>query len=318
MCAYRRTAFLTEAVQAILSQSYPHWELILVNNGATPEVIALLNYFEASDTRIRVLHYEDNNSSKDDPVKFVHTCCNAALKASTGDYIWFQSDDDLLAKDYIEKMVNLFDENPECTTAAGLPCSMDENSNVMSYGQRISNIRPRYISGKDMVLQHTLENQSVFSSPGPIFTIRRDALISAGGFHRAIELSHLFGIVPFGVTGFDETALFYWRRHEGQFNHATVASGWLAIDETFDLLRAWNLKNRWQLYGTQAATRVIRFIQRRLYETCGFWFVTLLLRGKRNAAFRIFSKMWWRIGFWNELLCYTKQLIQLRFLKRRQ
>ena len=51
----------------------------------------------------------------------------------------------------------------------------------------------------------------MFSAPGTIFSFRKDALIKYGGFHRSPELGQLYGIVPFGVTGFDEEAIFYPR-----------------------------------------------------------------------------------------------------------
>lgn len=45
--------------------------------------------------------------------------------------------------------------------------------------------------------------QTMYTAPGTIFTIKRDVLIQTGGFHRAMEDGHLYGIVPFGITGFD-------------------------------------------------------------------------------------------------------------------
>ena len=67
-----------------------------------------------------------NQFSLDDPSLYITVTWNAALKEATGDYVWIQEDDDFLADDYAEKMVALFEENPECTTAAGLPVSVEQ------------------------------------------------------------------------------------------------------------------------------------------------------------------------------------------------
>ena len=164
----------------------------------------------------------------------VHTCYNAGLRAATGDYVWYQSDDDWIADDYAEKMVRLFQENAECITAAGLPVAGGAGGEGVEAGRRKTNLRPRYMPGHEVALDY-LRGGKMFSAPGSILTIKRDVLVKAGGFHRCLEWSQLFGIVPFGVTGFDESALFYWRRHEGQLNKQLSARGWLGNEDTFSL-----------------------------------------------------------------------------------
>ena len=123
-----------------------------------------------------------------------------------------------MALDYVERMVRLFEDNPDCTTAAGRYVSIyeDDSVNKEELNNRKTNFRPRYMPGHELALA-TLKRKdagTIFSAPGTIFTLKRDVFLKYGGFHRAIEWSQLYGIVPFGVTGFDEDAIYYWRRHE--------------------------------------------------------------------------------------------------------
>lgn len=301
MDTYYRPAMLREAINALFRQTYDNLEIILINNGATKETIEYLYEVAALDKRVKLLHFKENQYSPDDPVKMLDTCLNPALKMSTGDYILYQSDDDSIADDYVEKMVALFQGNPECTTAAGLTVSINTEGNVIPE-PRISNFRLRYIAGHTLALDY-LHGGKMFSSPGTIFTIKRDSLIKAGGFHRCIEQSHLYGIVPFGVTGFDETAILYWRRHDSQLNKQLSARGWIGTDIAFALLKDWEIERRWQVFGKDAAREVVIRIENKIYENAAKWFAINLFFLRFPASWRIASKIWYHRSFWCKIPC---------------
>ena len=297
---YNRPSLLRAAVSAALRQTYDHVELILVNNGATPETIDYLHEVAASDPRVKLVHFTENQYSWDDPTKMLDACLNAALKVATGEYVWYQADDDLIADDYAEKMVALFRGRPECTTAAGLPVSIDIHGQVIE-GPRVSNLRPRYMPGHELALGVVRGEHRLFSAPGTIFTIKREVLVRSGGYHRALELSHLYGIVPFGVTGFDETALFYWRRHEGQINRRLAAEGWVGLRESLSLLRDWEIERRWQEFGAAIAREAVDSVERQLCATAAKWCVANACCLRLKGAFRIFHDAWRHPKFWQQL-----------------
>lgn len=297
---FYRPAMLKEAVEALRRQTYGKLEIILVDNAATPENKAYLREAASADPRIKLVRFETNQHSSEDPLMMLDTCLNAGLKVATGDYVWYQADDDYIADDYAEKMIALFRGNPDCVTASGLSVAVDEKGRRLDPEPRRSNYRPRYMQGRDLAQDHLRGGRTLFSAPGTIFTVRRDALVKAGGFHRAIELSHLYGIVPFGVTGFDETAILYWRRHEGQLNKELSARGWLGIDETRSLMKDWRIAERWRSFGDDAAREVAEGVERRLSLTSGKWFANNLLALRPVACLRIARKMWASPAFWTE------------------
>lgn len=295
---FNRPGLLKEAVGALRRQTYPKLEIILVANGSTLETLAYLDAVSHEDPRIKLVRFRENQYGADDPLKMLDTCLNAALEAATGDFVWYQADDDMVADDYAEKMVRLFEDNPECVTAAGLPVAMDWAGRRVDSGPRRSNRRPRYMPGLELAQRVLRGDKTVFAAPGTIFTIRREALVKAGGFHRALELSHLYGIVPFGVSAFDETAVFYWRRHEGQLNKSLSARGWLGVDEVRSLLRDWNLVSRWRIFGVEAALEMAASIESELCRVCGVWFINNLAALRPAGSLRIAAKMWNSRDFW--------------------
>lgn len=297
---YYRPVLLREAVEGLFRQTYDKLEIILVNNGATPETIEYLYEIEAQDKRVKLVHFKENQYRPRDAHRIIRVCYNAGLQAATGDYVFHQADDDLMADDYVEKMVALFKGNSECTTAAGIPVSIDIQGNVMDTGPPTPNIRPRYMPGHLVALDH-LRGGTMFSAPGDIFTFKRDVLLQAGGFHVALELSHIYGIVPFGVTGFDETAVFYWRRHEGQLHKQLDASGNVFMRETLSLLKDWDIERRWQVFGPDVAKEVVTRIPDSAIDSAATWFVINLYHLRPVGSLRIACTCYRLPGFWPKI-----------------
>lgn len=309
---FYRPAMLKEAVEALRRQTHKALEIILVDNAATPANKEYLRETAAADPRVKLVRFETNQYTPEDPLMMLDTCLNAALKEATGDFVWYQADDDYLADDYAEKMVALFRGNSDCVTASGRSVAVDEHGRRLDPEPRRSNYRPRYMAGLELAQDYLRGGRTLFSEPGTIFTVRRDALIKAGGFHRSIELSHLYGIVPFGVTGFDETAIFYWRRHEGQLNKGLSARGWLGVDETRSLMRDWRIEERWRAFGGDAAREVAEGVERQLSAVSGKWFTTNLLGLRPAAALKIAAKMRHRPDFWSQAASHLLYLLKTK------
>ena len=301
---YRRLAFLQEALGAMLRQTYPHLEIIIVNNGAIPEVYAYITALEKKDSRVKIVHFQENQYRNDDHGYMNKVCLNAGLKEATGDFIFYQSDDDLLADDYVAKMISIFEGNPDCTSAAGYVKDMDAAGHLLPEGPRMTNYRPRYMPGHLLALS-TLDKvlpRMVYSAPGCNFAFRKEEFVHRGGYHPCVEDSQLYGIVPFGITGFDETAILYWRRHEGQLNRYQNAVGYTGIDASLALLKDWKIQERWEIFGKDMAQYVVQRIQENNYHAATNWFVISLYCLRFKSACRLWGMLWNRKYFWSHVL----------------
>ncbi len=82
--------YLRECVYSVQAQSYPYWELCLVDDGSTsPETLAELDRLDGLDARIRVVHLPENLG--------ICGATNEALAMSQGRYVGFLDHDDRLA-----------------------------------------------------------------------------------------------------------------------------------------------------------------------------------------------------------------------------
>ncbi len=297
---YFRPHFLEQSVRAILNQTYDNLEIILIDNGSTEETKELLYEYQKKDKRVKLLHFEVNQFRWDDPHYLIDVCYNAALEMSTGDYIWHQDDDDFIAEDYIEKMVNLFQGNSECISAAGLAVSIDIKGNVKKNEiyERKSNYRPQYMPGHILALECLKRKNAIYSSPGQIFSFKRDVLIKSGGFHKTYEYHQLYGIIPFGITGFDETAYFFWRRHEGQLNIKLSSQGRIGTKEIFSMVEDLNTEDKWSVFGADTARYVVNQIERNQIRVAANWFVINLFALRVKGSLKILKDIWCKIYFW--------------------
>jgi teichuronic acid biosynthesis glycosyltransferase TuaG len=87
MPTYNVENFISDSIQSVLDQTYQDWELVISDDGSTDGTLALLERFQESDTRIKLLRPHRNSGP-------AHAR-NLAIAAAQGRYIAFLDSDDL-------------------------------------------------------------------------------------------------------------------------------------------------------------------------------------------------------------------------------
>lgn len=93
---YNAEAYLAYTIQSVLQQSYPYFELLLVNDGSTDSSAAICDEYAAQDPRIRVIHKANEG---------VSAARNLGLDEAAGDFIVFVDSDDLIQKRMLQKLI---------------------------------------------------------------------------------------------------------------------------------------------------------------------------------------------------------------------
>ncbi len=92
---YNVEKFIAECIESILRQTYPNFELILVDDGSPDESGKICDEYAARDERIKVFHKPNGGA--------LQSRCFAVEKAS-GDYYIFVDSDDFIADDCLEML----------------------------------------------------------------------------------------------------------------------------------------------------------------------------------------------------------------------
>ncbi len=96
---YNNAAVINETIQSVISQTYPNWELILIDDCSEDYTQKVVAHLLKLDTRIK--YYEHSNN------KGAAEARNLGTKMAKGDFIAFLDADDLWAKDKLEVQLNL-------------------------------------------------------------------------------------------------------------------------------------------------------------------------------------------------------------------
>lgn len=99
---YNRARLLRRAVKSVLDQTYPNFELIVVDDCSTDGTEGVVKGFQ--DDRIRYIRHEKNQGA---PITR-----NTGIRAAKGKYIAFQDSDDVWYSTKLEKQVNAFNSAP--------------------------------------------------------------------------------------------------------------------------------------------------------------------------------------------------------------
>ena len=94
--AYNAEKYIETCVQSILSQTYPDFELILVNDGSKDSTSEICHRLAEMDSRIMVIDQENGGSS---------SAKNTGLSVAKGSYIEFVDADDTLDATYMEQLL---------------------------------------------------------------------------------------------------------------------------------------------------------------------------------------------------------------------
>lgn len=101
---YNGELYVRQAIDSVLTQTYPNWELILVDDKSTDLSFSIAKKFENDDSRINVYQLLNNSGSASAPR-------NYGIEKANGEFIAFLDADDKWAPEKLQLQVNLAREN---------------------------------------------------------------------------------------------------------------------------------------------------------------------------------------------------------------
>src|SRR5436305_1747451 len=82
---FNRAYCIRRTIDSVLNQTYPNWELVIVDDGSTDNTAQLIATDYAHDTRIKYFHQQNQG---------VTAARNKGISLAQGDYVAFLDSDD--------------------------------------------------------------------------------------------------------------------------------------------------------------------------------------------------------------------------------
>ena len=192
--------YLTAAIESVIGQIYPNWELCIANDGSTePHVSKILADYADRDSRIKVIFRSENGH--------ISAASNTALESATGTWIVPLDHDDLLTEHALALGMLAGHEHPD----AGAMYS-DEDK-IDDHGRRqLPYFKPDF----DPLL---LLGQNYLTH---LLFLRRALVVAVGGYRLGLEGSQDWDLILRVTERLDPAhivhiphVLYHWRIHDG-------------------------------------------------------------------------------------------------------
>lgn len=197
--------WLKKAIASVLRQSYPHWELCLVDDASTaPHIAPLLDRY-ASHPRIRVRQLPRNAG--------IAAASNAALELANGDFVALLDHDDELHPDALLEVAKRLNAD------TGLDLIYTDEDKLLPTGLRTDPFRKPGWNPDLLLSCNYITHLSV---------LRRRLLQSIGGFRSGFDGSQDYDLLLRVVEKTDRVAhipkvLYHWRVIPGSTAHSSAA-----------------------------------------------------------------------------------------------
>jgi len=176
--------FLAESIESVLAQSYPNWELLLVDDGSSDASTGIaLRYAEANPSQIRYLEHRCRQNLG------MSASRNLGISQAQGDLVTMLDADDVWFPHKLEQQVEIFASHPDVALVFGnrqywrswtkKPDEMFRDTVSVSGFEANSVVKPPRLL---MIYSHRMG-----PNPGSDVMFRREVAQRIGGFENAFK-----------------------------------------------------------------------------------------------------------------------------------
>lgn len=151
--SYNRANLLKDAIESTIAQTYPHWELIIVDDKSTDNTAEVVKAYATKDPRIKYFL---------NPEKGVSSARNFGIQVAQGQYIAFLDDDDISLPHRFESQLKAMKKSGSGFLVSGF-LSVDRESG-------------------EVLEENRLELKATCTGFPSRWMLRKDVLEKAGGF----------------------------------------------------------------------------------------------------------------------------------------
>ena len=236
---YNQGHFLAEAIESVLEQSCPHFEIVVVDDGSTDDTADVAGQYPG----VRCIR--QNNQG-------LAAARNAGLRESSGSYVVFLDADDRLLPNALELGVDCLRACPDCAFVFGQRRHIAADGSPLPTPEQPSVDADHYLG---------LLRTCFIGPPGAVL-YRRSAVESVGGFNVTAPATadyemYLAIARTCAIRGYDKVVV-EWREHERNMSRdygLMLSSGMSVLRSQWSHVRGEQARERAYQAGLQRLRR---------------------------------------------------------------
>jgi GT2 family glycosyltransferase len=168
--AYNVESFLTETLESLQAQTYPHWEALVVDDASTDNTRAVAERFSRTDQRVCVLGHEKNTG--------VSSARNDAIARARGEWLAFLDADDVWMPEKLALQLELAQQFSPASFVFS-------NYMVWDEGREVGTVYPQGQPLPRGDVRQTLAERCLFGTSSVL--VRRELVLGVGGFDTSLK-----------------------------------------------------------------------------------------------------------------------------------
>ena len=103
--SYNYAEYISETIESVINQTYPNWELIIVDDGSKDNSVEIIKSYCNKDDRIKLFQHKNGKN------KGLKQTLLLGIKKASADWIAFLEADDTLENKYLEEKLKIINDN---------------------------------------------------------------------------------------------------------------------------------------------------------------------------------------------------------------
>ncbi|MCR5659754.1 MAG: glycosyltransferase [Bacteroidales bacterium] len=123
MPCYNMASYISDSIKSVVSQTYPYWELLIVDDASTDKTVSIIESYSQTDSRIKFAIKTHNSGIADTR--------NQCIQMAQGQFLAFLDADDIWHPEKLEKQLKFMIENKVGFTYSTFDW-IDEDGNTLN------------------------------------------------------------------------------------------------------------------------------------------------------------------------------------------
>ena len=166
MPTYNASKYVGLAIESVLNQTYPHFELIIVDDGSTDNTLKILESYAKNDSRIRILKTEHGGPSR---------ARNLAIAEAKYSWVAILDADDIALPNRFEKQISLVKTKPNVVAWGSAVHHINSKGEILS----ISPLGPQ----SEAEFYKMRQEGHVVNLSHPSALLKKEIVLKVGGYN---------------------------------------------------------------------------------------------------------------------------------------